>query len=347
MAIQFARRISLGLLVCLLLSACGATAQTAAPSAGTPLRIAMIIVGSAADGSWNSAGADGLRGLREQFDAEIDYTELPTDQNWDKAVHPEWEAALRKYAEAGYPLIFAHNRRFDALVAKVAPDYPATRFVITGGTASGANYASVTLKNDEVGYTLGVLAGLMTKSDKIGMVAGEQLKPFMATTEGFRQGVVSVNPNAEIMEQVLPKTKPGLKGAPWSVDTGANAETEMLIAAGADVIFGRAAGANVGIIDVASKHKVFAIAYGKDLSNLAPDTVLASGIQVIPATMQRMTELFREDKFKGQNYLMGFAEGAVAMSKLRDDLVPATVQTQVAQAQAEFETGKRSLTIDR
>ncbi len=338
------------LLIVFALAACGAPAQQAAPTAAPAaekLRIAMIITGSAADGGWNSAGTDGLRQLREVFDAEVDYTELPPEPTWDQEVPESWEKGLRAYADQGYPLIFAHNRRFDRLVEKVAPDYPDIRFVVTGGTVSGPNYASVTLKNDEVGYTLGVLAGLMTKSNIVGVINGEQLIPFIATSKGFVMGVKAVNPDAEIIERVLPKTMPGTDVAPWSVPEGANAEAEELVELGADILFGRAAGANVGIIQVAQEHGVYAIAYGKDLGVLAPDTVLASGIQVLSSTMTRMTELFINGEFVGQNYLMGYTEDAVRMSPLREDLVPAEVRAKVDEAREQFRTGELYLEVER
>jgi basic membrane protein A len=331
----------------LLLVACNApstTATGAPPSQPARLRIAMLMVGSSADGGWNSSAAAGLRQLRDTYDVETEYKELTPHPDWNSVTPPDWIEAVGAYAGKGYPLIFLHGRYFDKVIAEVAPKYPDTRFILTGGNAHGPNYASVTLKNEEGGYLLGVLAGLMTRSNVIGTIAGMQMRPILATVEGFKAGVRAANPQARIIDRVLPNPTPD---SGMNSTTGANAEAEDLIAQGADIIFAHATSANVGIITTAMKHHVHVVNYATDLSSIAPETVLANGIQFIPSTMMRMFETFQAGKFEGRIYNMGLAEDAIRLSPLRESLIPHDVQQRVEQARQDLISGHVTMEIER
>lgn len=321
------------------------TVTTAPTTKPVTLRIAMVVSGSAADGGWGSAGVEGLRQLRDRFAAEIDYKELTPHDDWDKNVPADWVEALRSYAREGYPLIFAHGRWFDSTVAKVAPEFPNTSFVVTGGSVHGANYASTTLKNEETGYLLGVLAASLSKDHTIGMIIGAQLRPMLSTGEAFTLGVQATNPSAKIIQEVLPN--PGADNLGMNSPDGAIDVANKLIDEGADIIFTHAAAANVGVIQTAQKRNVRILNYGKDLTNIAPKNVVANGLQVIPVMMSKMTELYIDGKFEGKNYVMGLTEGAVKLSPLSNELVPADIQSHVAEAQQHLIDGTIKLEIQR
>lgn len=331
----------------LLLVACTAptTSSTTTSTANAgKLRVAMLMVGSSADGGWNSSAAAGLRQLRDTYGVETEYKELTPYPDWNITTPPDWIEAVRTYADKGYPLIFLHGRYFDKVIGEVALKYPNTRFVLTGGNVNGPNYASVTLKNEEGGYLLGVLAGLMTKSNIIGTIAGIQMRPILATVEGFRSGVWAVNPQARILDRVLPSPT---SNSGMNSTSGANAEAEELIAKGADIIFAHATTANVGIITIAKQRNVRVVNYATDLSAIAPETVLANGIQFIPSTMMRMFETFKDGKFEGKIYSMGLAEDAIRLSPLRENLIPDDVQKRVDQARQDLISGKLTMEIKR
>ncbi|HEU5014350.1 MAG TPA: BMP family protein [Roseiflexaceae bacterium] len=331
----------------LLLAACNAPAtQSTNTSADTSakVRVAMLMIGSAADGGWNSSAAAGLRQLRDTYGVETEYKELTPHPDWNTVTPPDWLEAIDTYANKGYPLIFLHGRYFDKAIGEVAPKYPNTRFVLTGGNANGPNYASVTLKNEEGGYLLGVLAGLMTKSNVIGTIAGLQMRPILATVEGFKSGVRAVNPHARIIDRVLanPTANTGMNST-----NGANVEAEELITQGADIIFAHATSANVGIITIAKQHNVHVVNYATDLSSIAPETVLANGIQFVPSTMMHMFETFKDGKFEGKIYSMGLTEDAIRLSPLRENLIPDDIQKKVDQARQDLISGKVTMEIER
>jgi len=339
----------LGLTALILVAGCASigSAPAPTPTAQAPLRIAMVISGSAADGGWNSSGVEGLRMLRDRFGAQIDYKELPPHDDWDKQVPADWTAGLRAYAEQGYPLIFAHGRWFDKAVAEVAPSFPNTRFVDTGGSVNGPNYASTTLKNEETGYLLGVLAASLTKNDTIGVILGAQLRPIISTGEAFKLGVQATNPDAKVIERVLNNLGPDVTKNNMNNPAGATDAAQELIDQGVDLLFVHSAAANVGAIKLAQQHNIRVLNYGKDLTTLAPKNVVANGLQLIPVTMAKMTEFYTAGRFEGKNYIMGLTEGAVKLSPLSDEFIPTDVQAHVQQVQQELIDGKIKLEIQR
>lgn len=306
--------------------------STQAPSTSSALRVGMVLSGSAADGGWGSAGVEGLRKLRDLHGAQIDYTEVSA---FTGAETPpaDWAPAFKKYAEEGYQLIFAHGRWFDGLIAEISPLYANTRFVVTGGSGSGPNYASVTLKNEEAGYLLGVIAGLMSKNGEVGVVIGTQLRPVMSTAEAFEDGIKAVNPDIQLHQRVLADQGPDNPDKHLNNQDGANDVVLELINEGVDLLFLHATAANIGAIKIAKEHNIPVLNYGKDLTNLAPGIVIANGLQIIPATMEIMLENYKDNSFENKNYLMGLNEGAVSLSHLSAEHIPSDIQAKVKEAQ--------------
>jgi basic membrane protein A len=304
----------------------------------------MVMIGTASDGGWNSSGADGLRRLREKLNAQVDYKELEPHEDWETVNHVDWKDALKSYADQGYTIVFAHGRRFDNVVAEVAPQHPGTRFIITGGTKSGANYASATFKNEETGYLLGVLAGLMTKSNVVGTTAGANIRPHLSTVEAFKLGALSVNPKVTFVDDTLEEMGSGDASAD---PEGGRRLAEGQIAKGADVLFIRSSTASIGIIKGAEQHGAYVINYAKDLTNIAPKTILANGIQLVPVQMEYLTRLIDDGTFEGKNYLVGLADGALKISPMSPELVPANVQATVQRVEQDIIAGKVAMELQR
>jgi basic membrane protein A len=316
-------------------TACSSVA-TPSSSVATPttesIRVALVLSGSAADGGWGSAGVEGLRKLRDLHGAEIDYTEVSAYTGAEE-LPDDWAQAFKKYAEDGYDIIFAHGRWFDGLIAEISPNYPDVRFVVTGGNGSGPNYASVTLKNEEAGYLLGIIAGMLTKNGKIGVVVGTQLRPVMSTAEAFADGVKAINPNIELYQRVLEDQGPDNPDKHLNNQDGANDVTQELVDEGVDLLFLHATAANIGAIKIAKEHNIPVLNYGKDLTNIAPGIVIANGLQIIPATMEVMLKNYKENSFENKNYLMGLKEGAVDLSPLSVEYIPSDIQEKVKEVE--------------
>src|SRR5262245_10158103 len=153
-------------------------------------KVAMLLPGSINDQSWNAAGYGGLQKLKEQG-FEVAYSE-----NVQAADHIE---AMKDYARRGFSPVIGHSGRFLSAAQRVGPEFEKTFFLVGSGSGGGKNVISIDIANEQFGYLVGALAGRMTKTGKVGAVAGlEGLPNMIASIGGFRLGVKSVKPEAEV-----------------------------------------------------------------------------------------------------------------------------------------------------
>lgn len=152
-------------------------------------KVALLLPASITDGGWNALAYDGLKAIEKELDAKISHVEsrTPTDQ----------EAHFRDYALDGYHLIFGHGFEYQDPAKSVAPDFPETVFITSTGSTVTDNISPMIFGIEEPVYLLGIIAGSMTQTNKIGIVGGQNIPAINSTFAAFERGVKSVNPDAE------------------------------------------------------------------------------------------------------------------------------------------------------
>src|SRR3989442_13916016 len=80
---------------------------------------------------------------------------------------------MKDYARRGFSPVIGHSGRFLSAAQRVAPEFEKTLFVVGSGSGGqGKNVLSLDLANEQFGYLAGALAARMSKTGKIGAVAG-------------------------------------------------------------------------------------------------------------------------------------------------------------------------------
>ena len=162
-----------------------------APEPVEELRVAAVFPGTDQRRGFNQSGYEGLLAIEEQLGAEIAFSE-----NTPVA---DFVNTYRDFADQGYNVIIGHGFEFGDMAMEVAPDYPDITFIVDSNpVVSAENVAGITGKTWEATYLLGVLAGLMTETDKIGGIAGFDFPILVAQMEAYRMGAESVNPDVEV-----------------------------------------------------------------------------------------------------------------------------------------------------
>src|SRR5580658_1788278 len=154
-------------------------------------RVALLTPGPVSDAGWNAAAFDGLQLIKDKLGAEtaLVQTRSPAD----------FEDGFRDFASRGFNLIFAHGYEYTDSAISVARDFPKVYFVVSSGSQSSRNVASLTFKVDQAAYVEGVLAGGVTKTGIVGAIGGIELPSIRLTFEGFRRGFLSVRPNGRVL----------------------------------------------------------------------------------------------------------------------------------------------------
>lgn len=313
----------LTMVVAFVFAACGGSSTTTAPSGGggggsaAGKKVAVLFPGLVDDQSWNQAGFTGLK-KAEKDGATIAYTEKVTQ---DQQVE-----TFRNYAQAGNNIIIGHGGEYMDAAIQVAGEFPNVQFVVTNGNKSAKNVTSLALSYGDMGYLSGVLACSITKSNKIGLVVGEQIPIANDAIKGWKDGCARVNPKAEV--------KVTLTGDWADVDKAREAAL-ALIADGADVMGHLLDAADAGVFAAADDKGVSAIGLYGDESKLGPKSHLGAatadaGLVIYNAISQPLD---------GQAHSEGVKEGVVSFGAYSDK-VPQNVRDAVKAAEDDLKSGK-------
>jgi len=101
-------------------------------------------------------------------------------------------------AAANSKLIVATGFLLTDALTTVATANPDKDFVIIDSGSDAPNVRGVTYKEDQLGFLAGVIAGKVTKTNKIGVIDGQRIPPVFRYEDGFVAGVKSVNPDCQV-----------------------------------------------------------------------------------------------------------------------------------------------------
>ena len=293
-------------------------------------KVALLLPASITDGGWNALAYDGLKAVEKQLGAEISHVEsrTPTDQ----------EAHFRDYALDSYQLIFGHGFEYQDPAKSVAPDFPETVFITSTGSTVTENISPMVFGVEEPVYLLGIIAGSMTQTNKIGIVGGQNIPAINSTFFAFENGVKSVNPDAEVRRSYVGN---------WE-DIGKGKELALAqINEGIDFIYPNADVASLGVfqaVEIAQFNGKAVYTFGmyRDQSEVSPTTILANAI-VTPKVFLHIAKGVMEETFEPQLHLFTMAtDEAITFvyNPTLKDKVPQAVQKAVENAKSQIIAGE-------
>ncbi len=207
-----------------------------------PLKVANVVNGNLGDKSFFDSCEAGLKKLQD--DGIITYKTFELGAT--DADQPKWVSTLDELsADASYDLIVCGTYQMDAILNDCAQKYPDQKYFIYDAEVAQPNVASITFKQNDLGYLVGTAAALMTSSDMekinpekvIGFVGGEDGPVINDFLTGFIQGAQAADPEVKIDTQYVGNF----------YDTGKGKEiANVMVNNKCDVIWGVAGGAGNG-----------------------------------------------------------------------------------------------------
>ena len=162
---------------------------TAAPSAASgPLKVAFVYLGPVGDGGWTFAHDEGRKQVEAEFGDRVKTTFVESVGDG-----PEAEKVFRQLAADGNRIIFGTTYGYMDAMLKVAHDYPNVKFEHATGTKTADNLATYEARTYEGAYMAGIIAGKMTKTNKLGFVASVPIPEVIRNINAFTLGAQSVN----------------------------------------------------------------------------------------------------------------------------------------------------------
>ncbi|RTZ96306.1 MAG: BMP family ABC transporter substrate-binding protein [Deltaproteobacteria bacterium] len=265
--------------------------------------------------------------------------ELGVEYTWSESVKSaDFARVMREYAEKGYQLIMGDAFGAERIARRVARDYPKTAFVFGSGIGPAEpNFGVFDNWIHEPAYLSGMIAGKMTKSNIIGVVAAMAIPEINRLSNAFYAGAKYVNPDVKCKFSFI-----GSFFDPPKAKEAALAQIED----GADVVYAE----RFGVIEACVDKKVLAISNMSDQSKLGPDTVITGPIWDMWPTVKYVVSLVQAGVFTAQDF-GGFSYMAKGGSYLApyhkwEKKLPAAVKALVEKRKKEILDGTFRVDID-
>jgi basic membrane protein A len=245
---------------------------------------------------------------------------------------PSFVPNLTAAAEQGQMVVGVGYLLTDAMTS-VATQFPETHFVLIDGVAEADNVQSVLYKENEAAFLGGVAAGLLTKTNKIGFIGGQRIPPVIRYEVGFRAGVESVNPDAEVIIAYADTFSDPEKGKEFALAQFADGADIVFPAAGASGI-----GAYTAVGELNKPGEQWVVGADVSQDHLAPGFEYFVVRKGVDTGVYQAIQSEVDGTFTGGIHTLGIAEGGVGFDDPNGH-VPADVMAQIEEWQAKIVDG--------
>jgi basic membrane protein A len=304
-------------------------AATVAPALAADLKPALVYGnGGKFDKSFNEAAYQGA----EKFKAEtgIEY------RDFEPQAEAQGEQAIRTFASRGFNPVVAVSFAWTSAVQKVAAEYPDTKFVIVDSVVDLPNVRSVVYKEHEGSYLVGLLAGMASKTGKVGFVGGMDVPLIRKFACGYKQGGRAAKADIKVLQNMA-----GTTSAAWKDPVRGGELAKNQIDQGADVIFAAAGATGLGVLQTAADSGKLSIGVDSNQNFLHPGSVLTSMIKRVDLTVYKAYADFRSGAFTAGKHDLGIADGGVdyAVDDNNKSLLTPQMTAAVEKAKADIVSG--------
>ena len=301
-----------------------APAPAAAPAPkAEPLKIAFAYVGPVGDGGWTFAHDNGRKALEKEFGDKIVSSFV---ENVPESA--DAERVIRDMATQGNKLIFGTTFGYIEPMLKVAPDFKDVKFEHATGYKQADNVRTYDSRTYEGAYMAGVIAGKMTKSNTLGVVASIPIPEVIRNINAFTLGAQSSNPKV--------KTKVVWVNGWFDPPKETEAATS-LINGGADVLFQNTD--SPAVLKTAEAKGKRAFGWDSDMTAYGPKAHLGSAIINWAPYYIKATKEALDGSWKGGSATWwGVKEGAIDIVSIAED-VPAETKAKVDEVRAGLKDG--------
>ncbi|CDN50508.1 MULTISPECIES: BMP family lipoprotein [Neorhizobium] len=306
-----------------------AMAAMSATALAADIKPALVYgTGGKFDKSFNEAASVGAERFKKE--TGIDFRDFePTSDT-------QGEQAIRNFASRGFNPVVAVSFAWTSAMEKVAAEFPDTKFAIVDSVVNLKNVRSILYKEEEGSYLVGLLAGMASKTGKVGFVGGMDIPLIRKFGCGYVQGVKAAKPDAQVFQNMT-----GTTGAAWNDPVRGGELTKNQIDQGADVVYAAAGATGLGVLQTAADNKKLSIGVDSNQNHLHPGSVLTSMVKRVDLAVYNAFKDTKEDKFTAGIQALGVKEDGVAYA-LDDNnkaLITPEMKAAVEKAKADIIAG--------
>jgi basic membrane protein A and related proteins len=302
-----------------LLSGCGTSEDESKKSGGEEkanFKVAMVTdTGGVDDKSFNQSAWEGLT----KFGKDQGLEEGNGYKYLQSTAQSDYKPNLNSLIRQKYDLVFGIGFLMAQDVETVAQQQPDSKLAIVDMVVKGDNVANITFKEHEGSFLVGLIAGMQTKSNKVGFVGGVNSELIKKFENGFKAGVKSANPDAEILVQYAEDFNKAEKGQQIA---------NTFYQQGADIIYHAAGGTGMGVFTEAKNRKsngqdVWVIGVDRDQheEGMPENVTLTSMVKRVDKAVYEVSEQTVAGKFPGGKIVeFGLEEDGVGIAPTKDNV---------------------------
>ena len=256
----------------------------------------------------------------------------------ENVANADYERVMREYATGGNQLIVGESFAVEAAARKVAKDFPKTWFLMgSSGKPQAPNFSVFDNYIQEPAYLSGMVAGGVTKTNKIGMVGGFPIPEVNRLMHAFMAGAKETNPKVEFTVSFINS---------WFDPPKAKEAAFAMIDKGADVLYAE----RFGVSDAAKEKGKLAIGNVINTQDKYPETVVSSALWNMEPTIDRALKAVKDGKFTPEDYghfsMMKFKGSELAPLGTFEKKVPADIVAKVKAKEKAMLDGKFEVKVD-
>ena len=303
------------------------------------LSVAVFIPGICADSPTYAMLRDGVISAIDGFNKDkpqekqslLYVMEAGTNQS-------EWPAKITALcAEQKYDVIISSNPSLPEIVTPIIEQFPEQKFILLDAECSGnKNICTVCYNQYEQSYLTGYIAGLMSESGKLGLIAAQEY-PVMNNIiyPYFEKGAKDAKNSATVDFRIVGNWYDASKGAMLA---------DVLFQSGVDVILPICGGASQGVINSAINNGFYITWFDNNGFDKAPGRIISSTVMKQEELAKEITTEFLNGKTAwGTAKMLGVKEGYVDFVQddpLYEQTVPKDVRNQMAALLTKIQKGE-------
>ncbi len=263
-----------------------------------PRKGGILMVGSAADSSWNEAHRAGIDQAAEKLELPLEYEENVTPENCP--------AVIERMIANGCNIIISTSISFEEGVKEVAQLHHDVSFLQATGNVARPNLAPYMGRMYQARYLAGIVAGKYSRSHAIGYIATVSIPEVIRGIDAFALGARHADPDAVVHVKYT---------GSWSDDEQAKIATEELLSQVPEIDVISMHLDTYGPLQIARAHGIQAI--GCNVRNPEyEDILLTATIWNWDTLYSRYLREAIQGRLSGRSYLVGMETGIVDLAPL-------------------------------
>lgn len=284
------------------------------------IKMGFIYIGPIGDGGWTFEHDKGRLYVQEKCNIATTYKESVPES-------PEVKETVRNMIDQGCNIIAATSFGYMDYIVELSKEYPEVAFIHCSGYKTTENMGNYFGRMYEPRFLSGLVAGLKTKTNKIGYVGAFEIPEVIRGINAFTLGVRTVNPEAKVYVRWTHT---------WYDPAKEKAAATALLDEDCDVIAQHQDTA--GPQQAAEEHGKSSIGYNSDMSSTAPKSNMTSPMWNWGKFYVEQVNAVKNGSWAPTNYWGGMADNIVTLAPLTD-VAPEGAQEKVDEYKAKIIDG--------